>query len=349
MEDRSAIFAVHLRKRRRDPDEFDLQVLAACSDGYSGAEIESAVKAALLEAFEDCQRALRTEDIVRALSGIRPLAQVKPNEIEDLRRWARDALAIDANRGTASRRRRRSLARTLILAAGLQDLEPRACFQEESPYAMWPRARLTAYVAYQTLAFAERDVLLAALADAGYSRVETAPAGTDAANPVPVLDSDRRVVGGAAMVVRREHLAMGFGDLGFVLTDGAYVPLVPSDARSPTTAPDSAYLLRARESDTAGGAGTPPLRRECPAHFEPGRVRHDPRQVLSWRTLMAEMIITVSPDGELVVRSEGLTRAQWEQATAELRAVLGEPTRQAIEAEQHVHHTEVHGRIQPRA
>ena len=64
---------------------------------------------------------------------------------------------------------------------------------------------------------------------------------------------------------------------------------------------------------------------------------------------MAEMIITVSSDGELVVRSEGLTRAQWEQATAELRAILGEPTRQAIETEQHVHHTEVHGRIQPRA
>jgi hypothetical protein len=52
---------------------------------------------------------------------------------------------------------------------------------------------------------------------------------------------------------------------------------------------------------------------------------------------MAELIITVSPEGELVVRSEGLTRAQWEEATAELRAVLGEPTRQAVEGEQHVH------------
>jgi hypothetical protein len=31
-----------------------------------------------------------------------------------------------------------------------------------------------------------------------------------------------------------------------------------------------------------------------------------------------------------------------------LRAVLGEPARQAIESEQHVHHTEVHGRVQPR-
>src|SRR6266545_3688597 len=99
-EDRSAIFGVHLRKRRREPGEFDLELLAARSDGYSGAEIESAVKASLLEAFEDGQRPLRTDDILRALSGIRPLAQVKPNEIEDLRRWARDALAIDANRGS---------------------------------------------------------------------------------------------------------------------------------------------------------------------------------------------------------------------------------------------------------
>jgi hypothetical protein len=63
---------------------------------------------------------------------------------------------------------------------------------------------------------------------------------------------------------------------------------------------------------------------------------------------MAELIITVSPDGELVVRSEGLTRAQWEQATAELRAVLGEPTRQAVEAEQHLHHVHVRSHAQIR-
>jgi hypothetical protein len=64
---------------------------------------------------------------------------------------------------------------------------------------------------------------------------------------------------------------------------------------------------------------------------------------------MAEMIITVSDEGELVVRSEGLTRAQWEQATAELRSVLGAPTRQAIEAEQHVHHVhvETHHQVRP--
>jgi AAA+ superfamily predicted ATPase len=99
-QDRAAIFAVHLGKRRRDPAEFDLDLLADRSNGYSGAEIESAVKAALLEAFEDGQRPVRTDDVARALEGIRPLAQVKSAEIEELRRWAREALAIDANRGT---------------------------------------------------------------------------------------------------------------------------------------------------------------------------------------------------------------------------------------------------------
>ena len=63
---------------------------------------------------------------------------------------------------------------------------------------------------------------------------------------------------------------------------------------------------------------------------------------------MAELIIIASPEGELVVRSEGLTRAQWEDATADLRAVLGEPTRQAIEVEQHVHHIHVDAQRQVR-
>jgi hypothetical protein len=94
------------------------------------------------------------------------------------------------------------------------------------------RARLTAYVAYQTLTFSERGVLLSALADAGYTRVELAPVGTEAANSVPVCDGGGRVMARAAVVVRGADLPAGFGDLGFVLMDGAYVPLVPSDARA---------------------------------------------------------------------------------------------------------------------
>ena len=93
------------------------------------------------------------------------------------------------------------------------------------------RALLTAYVVYQALAFAEREVLLAALADAGY-RVETAPAGTEASNPLPVLDASRRVVGKAAFVVRRDQLPATAGDLGFVLRDGAYAPMLATGRTS---------------------------------------------------------------------------------------------------------------------
>ena len=93
------------------------------------------------------------------------------------------------------------------------------------------RALLTAYVVYQALAFAEREVLLAALADAGY-RVETAPAGTEASNPLPVLDASRRVVGKAALVVRRDQLPPTVGDLGFVLRDGAYAPMLATGRTS---------------------------------------------------------------------------------------------------------------------
>ena len=94
------------------------------------------------------------------------------------------------------------------------------------------RARLTAYVAYQSLAFADRDVLLAALDQAAFAHVHTAPVDIELRNPVPVYDAGGRQVASAALVVGHQDLPTGFGDLGFVVRDGAYVPLVPSDARA---------------------------------------------------------------------------------------------------------------------
>ena len=40
------------------------------------------------------------------------------------------------------------------------------------------------------------------------------------------------MVASAALVVDRGDMPAGFGDLGFVMLDGAYVPIVPSDPRS---------------------------------------------------------------------------------------------------------------------
>lgn len=98
-EDRAEIFGVHLAKRGRDPEAFDLEELAQVSDGFSGAEIEAAVKGALLDAFMDGPREVTTADILRRARAIRPTSEVKREEIEELRRWAREHLALDAVRG----------------------------------------------------------------------------------------------------------------------------------------------------------------------------------------------------------------------------------------------------------
>jgi SpoVK/Ycf46/Vps4 family AAA+-type ATPase len=99
LEDRTDIFRVHLAKRGRDPEGFDLEELAQASEGFSGAEIEGAVKGALLDAFMDGAREVMTSDVLQRVRSIRPTSEVKREEIEDLRRWAKDHLAIDAVQG----------------------------------------------------------------------------------------------------------------------------------------------------------------------------------------------------------------------------------------------------------
>lgn len=95
-EDRREIFAVHLGKRNRDPQQFDLDELSSATDGFSGAEIEAAIKAGLLHAFMDNEREVTTADIVRRAQTIQPTSVVKREQIESLRRWAREHMAIDA-------------------------------------------------------------------------------------------------------------------------------------------------------------------------------------------------------------------------------------------------------------
>ena len=99
-EDRVDIFRVHLSRRQRDPEAFDLGQLADAADGFSGAEIEGAVKAGLLDAYRDGERALTTADVLGRVRSIRPTSEVKREQIEEIRKWTRDHLAIDAVKGT---------------------------------------------------------------------------------------------------------------------------------------------------------------------------------------------------------------------------------------------------------
>jgi SpoVK/Ycf46/Vps4 family AAA+-type ATPase len=87
--ERRAIFGVHLKKRKRNPALFDLDALAAASDGFTGAEIEQAVVSALYTAFSKGMEV--TSAIIAAeLSATKPLSVTRAEEITALREWARD-------------------------------------------------------------------------------------------------------------------------------------------------------------------------------------------------------------------------------------------------------------------
>lgn len=84
---RQEIFAIHLDKRKLDVTNFDTQLLAAQSDGFSGAEIEQAIVSALYAAHAQ-KHAMETGHILDEIYQTRPLSVVMQEKIDYLRQWA---------------------------------------------------------------------------------------------------------------------------------------------------------------------------------------------------------------------------------------------------------------------
>jgi ATP-dependent 26S proteasome regulatory subunit len=84
---RRQILAIHLKKRGRDPDHFDLDLLADASEGYSGSELEQAIVSGLHEAFGEGSE-LRTAHVLDALRGSPPLSVTMAERVQRLRHWA---------------------------------------------------------------------------------------------------------------------------------------------------------------------------------------------------------------------------------------------------------------------
>jgi SpoVK/Ycf46/Vps4 family AAA+-type ATPase len=97
-DDRRSIIDIHLRKKGRDPGQFDLDKLVDATIDYSGAELEQAVVAALYDAF-DTGNDLSTDGLVQTLRDIVPLAVTMREQIEAMREWARTRARPAASRG----------------------------------------------------------------------------------------------------------------------------------------------------------------------------------------------------------------------------------------------------------
>ena len=95
-EEREEIFAVHLRKRNRLPQDFDVARLARESKGYVGAEIEQAVIDGMYLGFH-AGREFNTDDVSTALRRQVPLSVSQRETVQALRDWLREGRARSAS------------------------------------------------------------------------------------------------------------------------------------------------------------------------------------------------------------------------------------------------------------
>ncbi len=104
-DEREEIFKIHLENRGQNINHLNLKELAQNSQGYTGAEIEQAVKDAIVATFnmfhegkdaEDAERVidglsnLKAEQnvLLSSLRNITPLSALKKEEIDELRNWS---------------------------------------------------------------------------------------------------------------------------------------------------------------------------------------------------------------------------------------------------------------------
>lgn len=88
-EERKHILGIHLKKRGWKPEQFDVNDLAARSEGFSGAELEQVVITAMIDAFGQ-GHIMQHEDLERSWRSTVPLSVTMEDKIFALRNWAQD-------------------------------------------------------------------------------------------------------------------------------------------------------------------------------------------------------------------------------------------------------------------
>lgn len=86
--ERLQIIEIHLRRKGRNPDDYDLLAIAEDTERYSGAELEQLVIAALFRGFS-AGRDVSQADLIRVARDTIPLAVTMDDRLKELREWAR--------------------------------------------------------------------------------------------------------------------------------------------------------------------------------------------------------------------------------------------------------------------
>jgi len=96
---RAEIITIHLKKRNRKVESFDMKALVTATEGFSGAEIEHVIVEGLFKAFHE-NRELTNQDIVAASTETVPLSVTYAEELKRIRDWCKNrARSADAAPG----------------------------------------------------------------------------------------------------------------------------------------------------------------------------------------------------------------------------------------------------------
>jgi SpoVK/Ycf46/Vps4 family AAA+-type ATPase len=89
--ERKEIAAIHVKRRGRDPGQFDLDAIAEKSEGMTGAEIEQAIVSALFDEYDRNGRTgvLTSEGVLHSLQETVPLSRTMKEKIAALRTWCK--------------------------------------------------------------------------------------------------------------------------------------------------------------------------------------------------------------------------------------------------------------------
>lgn len=107
-EEREKIFAIHLQRRKRNAEAYNLKALADAAVGFSGAEIEEAVVSAMYDAFAENVE-VTDEHILKAVRETVPLSRTMESELDRLRGWAEGRARLASSRSAASMESRRKI------------------------------------------------------------------------------------------------------------------------------------------------------------------------------------------------------------------------------------------------
>jgi SpoVK/Ycf46/Vps4 family AAA+-type ATPase len=90
-DERWDIFKIHLTKRGRDIQKYEehKKVLIAAADGFTGAEIEKAVKDGIAASFYQDKQNLTVKNLLAAITDTKPISKVMADKVKKLREKAR--------------------------------------------------------------------------------------------------------------------------------------------------------------------------------------------------------------------------------------------------------------------